>query len=190
MMFVSNQGRSAMRLLSRRSTLFGVSALTLLPAAAWSEDQSLKIIYPFSAGNAAEAVARLIADRLQRNLRRTVIVENKSGAAGRIGARLVKDAPPNGTVLLFAVSSQLTIQPHLATDVGYDPFADFAPVSQVMAFDQAVAVPVNSSIRSFRELIDWFRANTEQAIYGSPGVGTEPDVVALALGRAFGLYFL
>ena len=49
-----------MRLLSRRSALFGASALTLLPAAAWSEDQSLKIIYPFSAGNAAEAVARLL----------------------------------------------------------------------------------------------------------------------------------
>ena len=178
-----------MRLLSRRSTLFGASALTLLPAAAWSEDQSLKIIYPFSAGNAAEAVARLIADRLQRNLRRTVIIENKSGAAGRIGARVVKDAPPDGTGLLFAVSSQLTIQPHLATDVGYDPFADFAPVSQVMTFDQAVAVPVNSSIRSFRELIDWFRANPEQAIYGSPGVGTGPHLVALELGRAFGLHY-
>src|SRR5436190_10212789 len=188
MMFLSNQGRSAMTLLSRRSALFGASALTLLPAAAWSEDQSLKIIYPFSAGNAAEAVARLIADRLQRNLRRTAIVENKSGAAGRIGARVVKDAPPDGTVLLFAVSSQLTIQPHLATDIGYDPFADFAPVSQMMAFDQAVAVPENSPIRSFRELIDWFRANPEQAIYGSPGVGTGPHLVALELARALGLH--
>ena len=177
-----------MMMVSRRTVLFGASALALLPATAWSQDQNLKIVYPFSAGNAGEAVARLIADRLQRDLRRPVIVENKSGASGRIAARVVKDALADGTVLLFAVSSQMTIQPHLATDVGYDPFADFAPVSQVMAFDQAVAVPANSPIQSFRELIDWYRANPEQAIYGSPGVGTQPHLVGLELARALGLH--
>src|SRR5690349_10058831 len=114
-----------MTMVSRRTVLFGASALSLLPATAWSQDQSLKIVYPFSAGNAADTVARLIADRLQRALRRPVIVENKSGASGRIGARVVKDAAADGTVLLLAVSSQMTIQPHLATDIGYDPFADF-----------------------------------------------------------------
>src|SRR5215510_11546088 len=145
-MFARNRGRSVMVMISRRTALFGASALTLFPAAAWSQDHSVKIIYPFSVGNAGEAVARLIADRLQRNLRKPVIVENKTGASGRIGARVVRDAPADGTVLLFAVSSQLTIQPHLAADVGYDPFADFAPVSQVVTFDQAVAVPANSSI--------------------------------------------
>jgi tripartite-type tricarboxylate transporter receptor subunit TctC len=177
-----------MMMVSRRTVLFGASASALLPATAWSQDQNLKIVYPFSAGNAGEAVARLVADRLQRDLRRPVIVENKSGASGRIGARVVKDALADGTVLLFAVSSQMTIQPHLATDVGYDPFADFAPVSQVVAFDQAVAVPANSPIQSFRELIDWYRANPEQAIYGSPGVGTGPHLVALELARALGLH--
>jgi len=177
-----------MMMVSRRTVLLGASALALLPATAWSQDQSLKIIYPFSTGNAGEAVARLVADRLQRDLRRPVIVENKSGASGRIAARIVKDSLADGTVLLFAVSSQMTIQPHLATDVGYDPFADFAPVSQVMTFDQAVAVPANSPIQSFRELIDWYRANPEQAIYGSPGVGTGPHLVALELARALGLH--
>jgi tripartite-type tricarboxylate transporter receptor subunit TctC len=177
-----------MMMVSRRTVLFGASALALLPRTAWSQDQNLKIVYPFSAGNAGETVARLVADRLQRDLRGPVIVENKSGASGRIGARIVKDALADGTVLLFAVSSQMTIQPHLATDVGYDPFADFAPVSQVMAFDQAVAVPANSPIQSFRELIDWYRANPEQAIYGSPGVGTGPHLVALEFARALGLH--
>src|SRR5258708_3358263 len=118
-----------MVMISRRTALLGVSALTLFPATGWSQDQTLKIIYPFSAGNAAEAVARLIAHRLQGALRRSVIVENRSGAAGRIGARVVKDAPADGSVLLFTVSSQMTIQPHLDTNVGYDPFADFAPVA-------------------------------------------------------------
>ncbi len=174
-------------MISRRAVLAGVSALIAFPATGGAQEQPLKIVYAFPAGGAADAVARLIADRLQRDLRRSVIVENKSGAAGRIGARAVKDAPADGSVVLFAVSSQLTIQPHLATDVGYDPFADFAPISQVVAFDQAVAVAANSPVRSLRELVDWYKANPEQAIYGSPGVGTGPHLVALEFARALGL---
>jgi tripartite-type tricarboxylate transporter receptor subunit TctC len=174
-------------MVSRRAALFGVSALIAFPATGGAQEQALKIVYAFPAGGAADAVARLIADRLQRDLRRSVIVENKSGAAGRIGARAVKDAPADGSVVLFAVSSQLTIQPHLATDTGYDPFADFAPISQVVAFDQAVAVAANSPVRSVRELVAWYRANPEQATYGSPGVGTGPHLVALELARALGL---
>ena len=174
-------------MISRRAALAGVSALIAFPATGGAQEQPLKIVYAFPAGGAADAVARLIADRLQRDLRRSVIVENKSGAAGRIGARAVKDAPADGSVVLFAVSSQLTIQPHLATDVGYDPFADFAPISQVVAFDQAVAVAANSPVRSLRELVDWYKANPEQAIYGSPGVGTGPHLVALEFARALGL---
>ncbi len=174
-------------MVSRRAALFGVSALIAFPATCGAQEQALKIVYAFPPGGAADAVARLIADRLQRDLRRSVIVENKSGAAGRIGARAVKDAPADGSVVLFAVSSQLTIQPHLATDTGYDPFADFAPISQVVAFDQAVAVAANSPVRSVRELVAWYKANPDQAIYGSPGVGTGPHLVALEFARALGL---
>jgi tripartite-type tricarboxylate transporter receptor subunit TctC len=169
---------------SRRAMLAGVSALTLLPATGWTQE-ALKIVYAFSAGNAGDTVARLIADRLQRDLHRAAIVENKPGAGGRIGARAVKDATADGSVLLFAVSSQLALQPHLFSDVGYDPFTDFAPVSQVMAFDQAVAVPAGSSIRSIHELVAWYKANPEQAIFGSPGNGTHPHVVALEFSRLF-----
>ena len=172
---------------SRRTVLFGASALTLLSATGWAQQEALKIVYSFPAGNAADAVARLIADRMQRDLRKGAIVENKSGAGGRIGARAVKDATADGTVLLFAVSSQLTLQPHLFSDVGYDPFADFAPVSQVMAFDQAVAVPADSPVRSVHELVAWYKANPEQAIFGSPGSGTGPHVVALEFGRVLQL---
>ena len=171
---------------SRRTVLLGASALTLLPATGWARE-ALKIVYSFPAGNAADAIVRLIADRLQRELHRTAIVENKPGAGGRIGARAVKDATADGTALLFAVSSQLTLQPHLSSDVGYDPFADFAPVSQVMAFDQSVAVPEASPIRSLHELVAWYKANPEQAIYGSPGSGTGPHVVALEFARVFQL---
>jgi tripartite-type tricarboxylate transporter receptor subunit TctC len=176
-----------MRMHSRRTILIGAGALALLPAAGRTQDQPLKIVYPFPAGGAADAVARLMADRIQRDLHIPAIVENKSGAAGRIGARAVKDGSADGTLLLFAVSSQMTMQPHLFTDLGYDPFADFVPVSQVMAFDQAVAVPADAPIRSVGDLVAWYRANPEQAIFGSPGTGTGPHVVAVEFARAFQL---
>jgi tripartite-type tricarboxylate transporter receptor subunit TctC len=171
---------------SRRAVLAGASALTLLSATGWTQE-ALKIVYPFSAGNAGDVIARLIADRMQRDLHRAAIVENKPGAGGRIGARAVRDAPADGSVLLFGVSSQLTLQPHLFPDVGYDPFTDFAPVSQVMTFDQAVAVPADSPIRSIPDLVAWYNANPEQAIFGSPGSGTGPHVVALEFSRLFQL---
>jgi len=171
--------------ISRRAVLFGAGALTMLPATGWTQE-ALKIVYPFPAGNAGDTIARLLADRMQRDLHRAAIVENKPGAGGRIGARAVKDAAADGTTLLFAVSAQLTLQPHLF-DVGYDPYADFAPVSQVMAFDQAVAVPANSPIQSLHELVAWYKVNPEQATFGSPGSGTGPYVVALELARVFQL---
>jgi tripartite-type tricarboxylate transporter receptor subunit TctC len=172
---------------SRRAVLLGTAGFTLLPAVARAEDQTLRIVYPFPAGNAGDAVARLVADRLHRDLRKSVIVDNKSGAGGRIGARAVKGAPADGSSLLFAVSSQMTLQPHLYADVGYDAFTDFAPVSQLMTFEQALAVPASSAIRSIRELVAWYRANPGQAVFGSPGNGTGPHVVALEFARAFQL---
>jgi tripartite-type tricarboxylate transporter receptor subunit TctC len=172
---------------SRRTVLFGASALALLPATSWTQEQTLKVIYPFPAGGTADAIARLMADHMQRDMHKPVVVENKPGAGGRIGARVVKAGPADGTVLMFAVSSQFTLQPHLFSDLGYDPFVDFAPISQVMTFDQAVAVPANSPIRSLGELVSWYRENPEQAVFGSPGSGTGPHVVALEFARVFHL---
>jgi tripartite-type tricarboxylate transporter receptor subunit TctC len=172
---------------SRRTVLFGAGALALLPGTGWAQEQVIKVIYPFPAGGTADSIARLIAHHMQQDMHKSVIVENKPGAGGRIGARLVKVGPVDGTMLMFAVSSQLMLQPHLFSDLGYDPFGDFTPVSQVMTFDQALAVPANSPIRSVGELVAWYRANPEQAIFGSPGTGTGPHVVGLEFARTFHL---
>jgi len=176
-----------MCMITRRMVIAGSGALALLSATAQAQDQTLRIVYPFPAGNKADTIARLFADRLQKRLHRSVIVENRSGAAGRIGARAVKDASTDGPMLLFAVSSQMTLQPHLYSDVGYDPFADFASVSQIMTFEQAVAVPAGSVVKSVQELVAWYKANPEQAVYGSPGAGTGPHIVAAEFARAFQL---
>ena len=172
---------------SRRAVLAGTAALAFSSRPGTAQDQTLKIVFPFSAGASADAVARLIAEHLQKTLGRPVIVENKVGAGGRIGAQAVKDAPPNGAMLLFASGAQFTLQPHVLPTLGYDPFDDFLPISQVVKFDLALAVSSQLPVRSINELVAWFKTNPAHAVYGSPGAGTSAHFAATEFGRVFGL---
>jgi tripartite-type tricarboxylate transporter receptor subunit TctC len=178
-----------MRSLLRSAVLAGLALITFTAAHCFAAEQTLKIIFPFAAGGSADGVARLIAEHLQNTLGRPVIVENKAGASGRLGALSVKDASPNGTTILFAGSSQLTLQPHLYPDLGYDPAADFVPISQVVRFDQVLAISSHVPALSVKELLGWLKANPDKAIYGSPGTGTFPHFVGMEFGRLGGLDF-
>jgi len=176
-----------MRTVSRRNVLMGASSVTLLPKLGQADEPVVKIVYPFPAGGSGDAIARVFADQLHQRLGKSIIVENKSGAAGRIGAQAVKVAPADGSVLLFASAAQLTLQPHLFRDLGYDPFKDYLPLSQVVTFDVALAVGSASSVRSISELAAWYRVNPSQAVYGSPGTGTASHFAAMEFARKFDL---
>jgi tripartite-type tricarboxylate transporter receptor subunit TctC len=172
--------------LSRRAVLAGLASQFAFPSLS-AQEQTVRIVYPFAAGGSGDAVARMVAEHLQTSLRRPVIVENRSGASGRIGAQVVRDAPSDGTVLLLATGAQLTLQPHLFSDLGYTPFADFSPISQVATFDQALVISKQVPAQSIKELVAWFKANPDRAAYGSPGVGTGPHFIAMEFGRVFDL---
>ncbi len=172
---------------SRRAVLAGLAASLVSSRPGAAQDQTLRIVYSFSAGGAADGVARLVADHLRSSLDRPVIVENIVGAGGRIGARAVKDAQPNGTKLLFASNSQMTLQPHIYRDLGYDAFDDFVPISQTVKSEVAFAVGGQSPVHSIKELIAWLKANPSQALYGSPGIGTGPHFAGLEFVRLSGL---
>jgi tripartite-type tricarboxylate transporter receptor subunit TctC len=172
---------------SRRAVMTGVAA-SIVSARTWAgPDQTLRVVFPFSSGGAADGTARLVAEHLRESLGRTVIVENITGAGGRIAARAVKDALPNGAMLLFASSSQMTLQPHIYRDLGYDAFDDFIPISQTTKSEVAFAVGSQSPIRSIKEAVDWFKHNPAQALYGSPGTGTAPHFAGLEFGRLAGI---
>jgi tripartite-type tricarboxylate transporter receptor subunit TctC len=172
---------------SRRSVLAGLAALLVSSRPGAAQAQTLRIVISFSAGGAVDGIARLIADRLRSSLGRPVIVENIVGAGGRIGARAVKDAQPNGTKLLFASNSQMTLQPHIYPDLGYDAFDDFVPISQTVRSEVAFAVGGQSPVHSIKELIAWLKANPSQALYGSPGIGTGPHFAGREFARLCGL---
>jgi tripartite-type tricarboxylate transporter receptor subunit TctC len=178
-----------LRSLIRSAVLAGLASIIFTAASCCAAEQTLKIVFPFSAGGSADAVARLVAEHLQRSIGRPVIVENKVGASGRIGALAVKDAQPDGSTLLFAGSSQLTLQPHLYRDLGYDPAADFVPISQTIRFDQVLAIGGHVPVQSVKELVAWLKANPDKATYGSPGAGTFPHFAGMAFGQINGLDF-
>src|SRR5262245_46436962 len=173
----------AMHTVSRRAALAGLAFFALWAGPAGAQEQTLKIVFPFAAGGSGDAVARMLADHMQKSLGRAVIVENRPGAGGRIGLRAVKEAAPDGATLLFTGGGAITIQPHVYPNLGYDPLVDLLPITQVMQFDLALAVSGKLPVRSLPELVVWLKANPEQATFGSPIVGGGPHFLGVELGR-------
>jgi tripartite-type tricarboxylate transporter receptor subunit TctC len=177
-----------MQIHSRRGVLSGFAVLALPSGFAIARDQSpLKLVFPFSPGGSADAIVRLFAEQLQERLGRPVIVDNRAGAGGRIGAQAVKNAAPDDAALLFASASQISLQPHLFLNLGYDPFVDFTPISQVVSVDLALAVSGQLPVHSIAELVNWMKADPARAVYGSPGTGTAPHFICTEFGRITGL---
>jgi len=143
----------------------------------------MKIIVPFSPGANNDAIARAIAEPLSKRLGNTVIVENKPGAGGAIGATEVSKAPKDGSVLLLTSSTLLTTaatQPK----VTYDPIAGFSPVAIVAQGPLLLAVSSATSIKTPPELIAAVRAKPNDFSYGSAGVGSVGQMAAELLNTS------
>jgi tripartite-type tricarboxylate transporter receptor subunit TctC len=172
---------------SRRTLLAGLAALSVAPRIGFAQGAPLRIVYPYPAGGSADAVARLLADNLHKAYGLSVLVDNKTGAGGAIGAQAVKKAAADGNTLLLAAAAQITLQPHLVADLGYDPFADFVPVAQIMTFDPALAINGQIPATSLDSLAAWIKPAPERGNFGTPGEGTGPHLAGLVFGRTFGL---
>jgi tripartite-type tricarboxylate transporter receptor subunit TctC len=152
-------------------------------AAAQIGESPIRIVRPFSAGGVGDTALRMIAESMRVRLNRTVIVESKPGAAGRLGIQSVKDAPADGTVLLFTPIAPMVVFPHVYDNLAYDPVRDFQPISQVGTFDLGVAVGANVPARNLRELVDWLKSHPDQAAYGTPAAGSLPHFFAVLFAR-------
>jgi tripartite-type tricarboxylate transporter receptor subunit TctC len=173
------------KLFSRTCAVLASIALTYLATtAAQAQGQPIRIVYPFPPGGAGDSIIRLLAERLQVGLNRSVIVDNRSGGGGRIGVQAVKTAAPDGSTLLFTVIAPMSIYPLVYTELGYDPVADFAPITQVGTYEFVAAVGPKAPVTSLREFVAWAKANPKEANYGIPGAGTLPHFLGAAFARA------
>jgi tripartite-type tricarboxylate transporter receptor subunit TctC len=149
--------------------------------------QPIRIIFPFAAGGSGDAAARLIASSMETALGRPVIVENRTGADGRIGVRAVKEAAPDGNTLLLTPIAPMSIYQHVYAQLDYDPIADFTPISEVGTFDFGVAVGPQTDVKTMRDLVAWAKAHPTDANFAIPAAGTLPHFLGIMLGRAAGI---
>lgn len=154
-------------------------------AQAWPE-KPIRIVVPFSPGGIADNSARSIAERLGARLGQTVVVENRPGAAGNIGAEQVAKAAPDGYTLLLGYDGTIVVNPHVYARIGFDAVRDFAPITKLG--DAGVLVVAHPSVpaRDLRELIALAKAKPGTFAYGSAGTGSSAHLACEMLSQRTG----
>jgi tripartite-type tricarboxylate transporter receptor subunit TctC len=167
------------------------AVLSLLAAAASAQiDRPVRILVGFAAGGSADIAARLIAERMQPDLKQTVMVDNKPGAAGRIAAEMLKNAAPDGGTIMLAPIVVPVLAPLVFSKLSYDPVVDFAPVARVADFQFGLSVNATNPIRSVSELITWSKFNASLANYGTPAPGSLPHFFGVQIAKATGIDYV
>ncbi len=131
----------------------------------------VRIVVPFAPGGGADIIARMLAPRLQQQLEQSFFVDNRAGAAGRIGAGAVAKADPDGHTLLITTESSIVIAPHIGVTMNYVPLKDFAPVSLLTRNPVVLVVNPSLGIDTLKDYIALARAKPGQQFYASSGAG-------------------
>jgi tripartite-type tricarboxylate transporter receptor subunit TctC len=164
--------------------------LALLAAPAGAQDvwpqRQVTIVVPFAAGGSADLVARLLQQQLQVKSGVSVVVENKSGAGGSIGAGFVAKAPADGYTLLIGTASTNAINPSLYTRSSFDVARDLQAVSLLVRFPNLLFVNPKIPAKSVPELIAYLKANDNKLNYGSSGLGTSSHLSVVMFELATG----
>jgi tripartite-type tricarboxylate transporter receptor subunit TctC len=182
--FTSFQPSARRRLLQAG---IGVLATAAGAGAAAQQHPPMKLLVGFPAGGLPDQVARALAEHLRVALNTTVVVENRVGANGRLAAQAVKNAPPDGSMLLVTPGLGISHLPHVYKDLGFDPFTDFAPVANTVGSDFAFAIDAALPVTSLEAFAEWARRNPEKAAYGSAGQGSAPHLMGHQLSRGLGV---
>lgn len=160
---------------TRRALLVAAAALPALRAmpahAAWP-DRPVRVIVPFAAGGNADTIARLLQPRLQEKLGQPVVVENRPGAGGSIGAQAVARAQPDGYTLLIGSNGPLSVNPVVQPRLPYDVARDFAPVGMAMQVPHCLVVQTSSPYRSVADVVAASRAQPDALGVGTAGVAS------------------
>ena len=155
------------------------AALLSFTAAAQSWPQKpVRFIVPFAPGGATDIAARMLGEKLSQVWGQSVVIENRSGAGGALGAAEAARAAPDGYTLFFPSGSVMTANQHVYAKLNYDPERDFVPVTNVVSGPQVLVVPASSPYRTVKQLIDDARANPGKLTFGHAGIGTQTHLAA------------
>ncbi len=150
----------------------------------------MRIVVPFAPGGATDVLARLFGGEMQKHWGQPVVVENKPGAGGNIGAELGAKAAPDGHTLTLVAHGFMSVNPHVYKNLGYDSVRDFAPVTQLVDAPLLLVVNPSVPIKSVREFIDYAKANPGKLVIGNGGAGTAQHLAGELLTSMAGIQAL
>lgn len=164
-------------------------AMTGLSAHAsdWPTAKPISYVVPFTVGGSTDVVGRMLAQKLGERLQQNVIVENKPGAAGGIGASYVAKAPPDGYTLFGGTISTHAINASLYKNLRYDPVKDFEPVSLVATLPNVLLVDPNLGVNSVSELIEVLKSDPTKRTFASSGQGTSTHLAGELFAEKIGV---
>ena len=175
----------------RRHALTALAATLALAAApalaqdAWP-NKPVRLVVPFAPGGSTDVIARMLGQKLSTLWGQTVVVENRAGAGGNVGADVVAKSAADGYTLLMA-SGSITINPHIYKKMPFDTQKDLAPITNVASGPMLVVVPESSAIKSVKELIALAKAKPGSVNFGSAGVGSQVHLASENFADAAGI---
>lgn len=168
-------------------TALSATGFIAFPQLLRAQQSATKIIVPFAPGAGTDAVGRLVAQKLSDVLGTTVVVDNKTGAGGAIGAKFVADSAPDGQTLLLAAAPFTTV-PAALPNAGYDPIRQFAPVGMIASGPLVWAVNKDLPVSNMREFVQLAKSKPGYFNYGSAGAGGINHLVLEMLKNRAGVY--
>ncbi len=179
-----------MRSTTRRYALAALAALAAASVASAQEAwpaRPIQMVIPFPPGGPTDVTGRVLAEKLSLELKRNVVVENKAGASGNIGAQFVAKAAPDGYTIFFSTGGTHGINPFLYAKPGYDPVKDFVPVAWVTTSPNILVVHPSFPAKTLTELIALAKASPGKLSSAAPGQGSTPHMFGELLKRTAGI---
>lgn len=179
---------------TRRKTLglaAGTAAMLALPGAARAQgiptSGPIRILAGYPAGGGTDVMARIIAEKLKERLGVSVIVENRAGASGTLANEATKNAPADGTVLLYAPSAGTVAQTVTKKQLNYDLEKDLATITLAGVLPVVYVVSPTIGVRNFAEYVDWLKKNPKKQNFGTTAMGSQTHFFGVELGQALGM---
>ena len=178
-------------MLNRRrftTTLLSSAALGSAALPAWAQSEApVHILVGFPAGGGSDVIARLLAEKLQTELRRNVLVENRPGAGGQIAAQQLKAARADGTTVFLSHDHSISILPQVVKKPGYAPQQDFTPLGGFATFVNGIAVSPGTPVKTVPEYVEWVKAQGGKSAVGIPAPASTPEFLVQLIAQRWGL---
>jgi tripartite-type tricarboxylate transporter receptor subunit TctC len=173
-------------------TAAALSAAAFTATNTWAQsgpypNRPIKMIVPYAAGVSPDIVARLIGEKLSQALGQPIIIDNRPGAGGMIGAEIAATMPADGYNLFFTVKGPMAIAPHIYPNAKYNPLKDFKAVSQILIVPHILTATPNAPYNTMKELVEYAKRNPGKIDYASAGVGSQPHIALEAWATRLGI---